>query len=712
MSASARRWRGSPSKRLSLAIALFACAVLALLWGATFYESRHDRNVALAQARKDTANLVLAFGEHIDRMLTAIDQVMLAIKSEYSSDPDRYRLPNWLKDSPFLAGLVRYVSIVGPDGVLQQTDKGPPDHRIDLSDRPHFRYQLNPSAPQPYISAPVIGRESGKWSVQISRRLERADGSFAGVLVVTMDPAYLSAFYDSIYLGKQGVVVVVGRDGIIRARCSTANDQIGQNITGRPLFEAAAKSDSGTLAIHSEIDHLDRIYSFAAIPDYPLVVAVGKGLQEVLAEPARRQAARVLSAGGVSVVLLVLTGLLLREVARSRQREIEVGEKASLLTAIIDVNPSAIWVKDEQGRFEIINDATATVIGRPKGEILGRRSADVLPSADAQEIAGWDDEAVVRDGVTVAGERSFTCDGELHHLLTFRRSCVVGGRSLVVGSAVDITPLRRAEEELRCQMQQREAAEAGLHQAQKMEAIGNLTGGIAHDFNNLLTSVLGNIELALRRVRDGPTVQLLRNAERAAQRGAVLIQRLLAFARKQRLQARAIDLNRLVLGMRELLDCTIGSVIKIETELEEGLWPALADANQVEAAVLNITINARDAMPAGGRILIRTANIQAGASELPPELPPSDYVSITVTDVGAGMDPDVLAKAFDPFFTTKEVGRGSGLGLSQVYGMARQSGGTATISSTPGKGTSVRLYLPRAVEQAREPVEIPAPAGS
>ncbi|MBV8653112.1 MAG: PAS domain S-box protein, partial [Alphaproteobacteria bacterium] len=688
---------------MSLAIALFCGALLVLLWCGLLFEARHDRQIALGQARKDTSNLVVAFREHIGRTLSAIDQIMLVIKDEYHRDPEHYQLPDWLESSPLLAGMAVQTSIIGPDGFLRQTDLAGSEDHIDLSDRRHFRYHLDPAAPQPYISTPVVGRGSGRLSIQVSRRLEHADGSFAGVIVVSLDPFYLSQFFDTVDLGERGVVGLLGRAGIVRSRRSGMNSQIGQDLTDTQLFAELKKASSGTFVAKSKVDGVSRVYSYAAVPDYPLVVSIGIAVDEILAEPERERAAHFLFGVGISLVLVLLTALLLHEVALGRRREEEISAQASLTKTILDVTPSAIWVKDEQGRFEIVNDAMADVFKKRKEELIGRRTTDLLPPDEAERILAWDGESAVKEGVTIGGEHTLHVDGIVRRLLAFRRTCVLGGRSLVVGSAMDITLLRRAEEELRSEMRQREIAEAGLRQAQKMEAIGRLTGGVAHDFNNLLTSMLGNIELALRRVRDAPTLRLLQNAERAAQRGADLIQHLLAFARKQHLRTEPIDLNRLVLGMRDLLDRTIGLMIRIDTELDPSLWAALADANQVESAILNIAINARDAMPKGGRIVIQTANVAAGTAGLPPELVRADYVSIAVTDTGHGMTEEVLAMAFDPFFTTKDVGKGSGLGLSQVYGMVRQSGGTATIDSAPEQGTSVCLYLPRAPGEAQAP---------
>jgi signal transduction histidine kinase len=265
--------------------------------------------------------------------------------------------------------------------------------------------------------------------------------------------------------------------------------------------------------------------------------------------------------------------------------------------------------------------------------------------------------------------------------------------------------LEQANEELRQQIAERKQVEAALQQAQKMEVIGQMTGGVAHDFNNLLTAVLGNLELATRRGKDENIRRYLEGATQAAARGAKITSQLLAFSRTQRLQTEPIDLNAIVTAMGDLLFRTIGATVRIETILERNLWPATADRSQIESVLLNLAVNARDAMPQGGRLTITTANIPHGHTSKPAELAAGDYVGVFVSDTGTGMSEEVLRKAFEPFFTTKPVGSGTGLGLSQVYGIAKQTGGTVTIDTKVGQGTTVSVYLPRTTAL---PVERPA----
>jgi signal transduction histidine kinase/CheY-like chemotaxis protein len=256
--------------------------------------------------------------------------------------------------------------------------------------------------------------------------------------------------------------------------------------------------------------------------------------------------------------------------------------------------------------------------------------------------------------------------------------------------------LTAANQRLQYEVEQRRAVEEQLRQAHKMEAIGQLTGGIAHDFNNLLTAVVGYLELAQSRISNDPRTAALLNASlRAAGRGAALTRHLLAFARRQHLDPRPVDISAAIDGAEKILRQTIGPEIRLVIGSEQGTYPAWADPNQLELAILNLALNARDAMPAGGTLRIGAGNRGKGSADASAGLPPGNYVVVSVSDTGTGMDPEIRARAFEPFFTTKQPGRGSGLGLSIVHGFAAQSGGSVQIISAPGEGTTVDLWLPR-----------------
>ena len=260
--------------------------------------------------------------------------------------------------------------------------------------------------------------------------------------------------------------------------------------------------------------------------------------------------------------------------------------------------------------------------------------------------------------------------------------------------------LAEANEQLQREMQERERAEEALRHSQKMEAVGQLTGGIAHDFNNMLTGIIGSLDLMKRYIAAGRSAEVGRFTEAAvssARRAAALTHRLLTFSRRQSLDRKPLDPNHLVSSLQELFSSTKGSHIALVVELGLDIWPVSTDAGQLESALLNLIINARDAMPEGGTLIVRTANLylaDSRTSTLEP-ITAGEYVMFEVSDNGSGMTPQILAKAFDPFFTTKPVGQGTGLGLSMIYGFAQQSGGHVSIISESGQGTRVRLHLPR-----------------
>jgi signal transduction histidine kinase/ActR/RegA family two-component response regulator len=273
--------------------------------------------------------------------------------------------------------------------------------------------------------------------------------------------------------------------------------------------------------------------------------------------------------------------------------------------------------------------------------------------------------------------------------------------------------LAQANKNLVAQIEEREKAEANLRQAQRLEAVGQLTSGVAHDFNNLLTVILGNLNLLERQLNKIPSageriIRQIANMRSAAQRGASLTSQLLAFSRRQALKPKPVDLNEAIDQLRDLLQSTIGGSVQVESILSPGLWKALVDPTQIELVLLNLAINARDAMEVGGKLTITTANVTLTEPPLRPEEPnPGEYVMLAVADTGTGMSESVLARVFEPFFTTKEPGKGSGLGLAQVFGFAKQSGGGVRIETQVGSGTKVEVFLPRAVVD-EEPMPVPA----
>ena len=349
---------------------------------------------------------------------------------------------------------------------------------------------------------------------------------------------------------------------------------------------------------------------------------------------------------------------------------------------IFETSLDLILVVDRRGDFIRVSPSSAAILGHDPAWMIGRSATEFVHPEDLENTRN--EMRLARRGRLT---RNFECrylhkDGRVVPLMWTGVWSEPEQQHFFIGR--DMTERILLEQQLR--------------HAQKMEAVGQLTGGVAHDFNNILTVITSTIEILADAVANDPQLAAIARAiNEAADRGAQLTQRMLAFARKQPLQARSLDLNAIVERMVPMLRRTLGADITIITSLADDLWHALADPSQVEDAILNLAVNARDAMPTGGRLVIETANVHLDQQYAThhPEVAPGEYVAMIVSDSGAGMSPDVVERAFEPFFTTKDVGRGSGLGLSMVYGFAKQSRGHVKIYSEIGHGSSVKLYLPK-----------------
>jgi len=365
-----------------------------------------------------------------------------------------------------------------------------------------------------------------------------------------------------------------------------------------------------------------------------------------------------------------------------------VEEKTRERDRIWNVSQDLLVVAGRDGIWRTVNPAWTRTLGWSEAELLNRTS-EWLEHPDDGGITRTQFGKLGTTDTTVRFESRFRHKDGSYRWLSWTG---VADRDHIYAVARDVTADKAAAERLR-------AAEEALQQSQKMEAVGQLTGGIAHDFNNLLTGIVGSLDLLQTRLNQGRTenaARYINAAMTSANRAAALTHRLLAFARRQPLIPKGVDVNRLVVSLEDLLRRTMGETIDLEIAARNDLWRTLCDPNQLESALLNLAINARDAMPDGGGLTISTANVRIDrVTADTPALSPGDYVCIAVTDSGVGMSAEVAGRAFDPFFTTKPIGQGTGLGLSMIYGFARQSNGHATIDSRIGQGTTVRLYLPR-----------------
>ncbi|MDH3742645.1 MAG: PAS domain S-box protein [Hyphomicrobiales bacterium] len=372
----------------------------------------------------------------------------------------------------------------------------------------------------------------------------------------------------------------------------------------------------------------------------------------------------------------------------------------SRLEAILESAVDAIVSIDEAALIETVNPAAERLFQYDRAELIGQNVKMLMPEpfraehdAYMQRYRETGIRKIIGVGREVVGQRK---DGSTFPMHLSVGEFMMDGERHYTGIIHDLTV--------------RQKAEHALQHSQRMEAIGQLTGGIAHDFNNLLTVVIGNLELLQMRDLDKTQNELVSEAQEAADLGARLTARLLAFARRSHLEPQTVDLNAQVLGLTDLLHRTLGEQINLSSALSTGLWSARADPTQIESAIVNLAVNARDAMARGGKLVIETRNTVFDDDDATTEIgvKPGDYVQLSVSDTGTGMSKEVQERVFEPFFTTKEAGRGTGLGLSMVYGFARQSGGHVTVYSEAGQGTTINLYLPRVDDDAAPAMAVDA----
>ncbi|AVB21296.1 MULTISPECIES: hybrid sensor histidine kinase/response regulator [Pseudomonas syringae group] len=424
-------------------------------------------------------------------------------------------------------------------------------------------------------------------------------------------------------------------------------------------------------------------------------------------------------------------GVLL-DIDSRRTAEAERDRLNELLQIFTAAVPGVVYAKDLEGKMLVANRGTAELIGKPPEFFIGKTDLEFLDDEEQARVLMETDRRIMQNSISEQIEEKVNlADGSAAVWLSTKAPLLDRNGDVIglIGSSIDVTARKKAEEavsELNQTLEQRieqavferEQIEDALRHSQKMDAVGQLTGGIAHDFNNLLAGISGSLELITKRLDQGRVSDVDRYvsvAQGAVRRAASLTHRLLAFSRRQTLSPRVTDVNVLIHDMEEMIARTVGPEIDIKVVAQNDLWPALIDHAQLESSLLNLCLNARDAMPNGGHIIIETANASLAECNDPDHgIPAGEHLSIRITDTGSGMSPAIVTKAFEPFFTTKPIGAGTGLGLSMVYGFVRQSGGQIRVESVEGQGTSVVMHLPRhtseSTPRAAEPEVVEEPA--
>ncbi len=692
--------RGRSIRSVAIAVGTVILLGLFASFGATAWLAYQDE---VQEATRETENLALVLEKHVRNTFAVVDVTLRsAVHVLEHSEPE------FASDSAKLTALLSRIGagqeeilnllFVGPDGVARAGAQGIAAS-VPVSDRSYFIAARDDAESKLIVSEPVHSRAGRGWVVIAARRISGPGGEFRGLVAASIPVDYFRKFYGTLAIGQDGAITLRSRDGIVYARHPGGDDVIGKSTPFTGIVDSVrAGAQQGSIYFPTTGNRLIR---FHIVDGLPFIVSVGISKSVII----WRWVESTVGYGVVTLAMAMFIAVLLFGVMRemesrmksdlaSKRSEEAAASARRRLADAMDALPTATLLLDADNRLvgasrrygEMFPQlAEVAVPGAPFADVLRR-----IVNSGLVDDENWAEKrlGMHREG-SHETELHFT-DGRWFRLIV--RMTSDGGR---VCALEDVTEAKRTQEV--------------LVQAQKMEAVGQLTGGVAHDFNNLLTVILGNAGMMIEDATSDMTRVPAEMIESAALRGAELTQRLLAFSRQQPLAPGGIDMNKLVEGLQSLLNRTIGEDIDITMTLASDLPLALADPGQVENAILNLAINSRDAMPSGGRLSIETARVllDSDYARHESELKPGAYVMVAVSDTGCGMSPEIQARVFDPFFTTKEVGKGSGLGLSMVYGFAKQSGGHVKIYSEIGLGTTVKLYLPEATSRGEPSVVKP-----
>ena len=671
---------------------------LTAIWGITFYLVHNAEKSSLNIAAERSRLLSRGFAEHVRTTVRLVDLAATQLADDWTKDAKQFstQIERIRKN---ISDISVQVGVVDSEGMLIYSDLGLPSTPVNLKDREHIRVQLDSNRDELFISKPLKGRVSKKWSIQFTRPIRR-EGRNVGVIVISVDPGYFRRYYDTLNIGESGIIAIVRSTGHLMVRIPGSEDSLGQLIKDSPYLGENIPFEGNFRRI-GQTDGMSRTYGYIRIAESGLVAVAGISDIAALSAYSTQRNLSFATASGLSVALLFFIITIIRPLEERERRALDrarsVEENFRLLVngvtdyAIIKLDPNGLVSQWNAGARRIKGYTAEEIIGShyscfftPQDIASGlpERGLHIAKTSDRFEDTGY---RVGKSGLQFWANVVITALRDPQ-----------GG---LIGFAVvtrDITERKKAEEDIAL-------ADAQLREAQKLEGIGQLTGGLAHDFNNLLGIVVGNLDMIGEQLPDNERLRRQhKTALDAALRGAEVTRSLLAVARRQPMEVKKYDINALIREMLPLLRSSAGSSVTIDHEFSPGMLPSMLDAGGLSQVVLNLVNNARDAMTSVShekKLIIRTLKVQLRVHDNA-QLTPGNYAVLEVTDNGTGMSEVIRNQAFEPFFTTKERGRGTGLGLAMVYGYATQLGGTASIESALGKGTTVRIFLPLLVSAA------------
>ena len=661
------------------ATAIFGLILIVIFWVGTAQRGAAEIAEAQASELSKNANLALALDVQTNQLLTGIDHFLLLIKDQYEGATDRLPLKRLVAPAFSSLSSITFIGVTNERGdVIESMQEFAPTNVID---REFFKVHQQADTNRLLISEPVLGRVSGRWAITLTRRINKADGSFGGIAAISIEPRYLTQLFETTQLGSLDVMSLVLTNGITLARRKGEEITFGTDISGAQLMTEQRQRPNGTFVGPGGIDGRLRIFAYRTMRDYPVITTVGTLESDALG--AVRQRRSVYFGVAVILTLLVATGVIgsVQLLARNERASHKLREQASLL----DKAQDAILVTDLERRLTFWNKSAERLYGWTGDEVLGKVVTELFyPNGDAREVQQAYEDVVAHGEWT--GELQPHTNSGRKVMIESRWTLVRDGAGeprSILSINTDVTDRRQLEQQ--------------FYRAQRLESIGTLAGGIAHDLNNVLAPVIMGVGLLRDHVKDEDGLDIIDTISASAHRGAEMVAQVLSFARGQEGRRVEIPPADLIGDVVRIARDTLPKHIEIVTDVSDDLPPIFGDSTQCHQVLINLCVNARDAMPNGGTLTLSAEAVtftpNVGKSR-PPDVADGTYVVIHVEDTGSGMTPQVIDKIFDPFFTTKEAGKGTGLGLSTSLTIVRSHGGHISVESEPESGSRFNVYLP------------------
>ena len=682
-------------------IAGVCVAAIALMWVAVIAQARFERREAIAAAIERNSNLAVAFEEFTVRTIDGADAVARYIKREYARTGAAIDIAGLIAEGTIDADAFAAISIVDERGGLVATSyERVPGGPLTAADRPHFTVHIPRDSEKAFVGQPILSRLTGKSTIPISRRINKPDGSFGGIVSVQVDPVRFTQFYGDATLRPGDVIALVGLDGISRARRVGHQESSGEDMTGGRLLLEQAVHPVGSVRGPGKLDGVLRYYSYRTLKDYPLIVTVGVAEQDVLFAASQRRARNYLAAALVSGVMAFFAVLLMTALERKRRTVGQLERTMNDLNAVhgrlaeqaslLDKAQDAIVVRDLDHRVTYWNKSAERLYGWTSEDMLGTSARDKQSDVRAFDEAM---RKVLEHGDWV---------GELFQHRKDGREIVVESRWTLVrdeaGRPASVLVINT-------DITERTKLEHQFLRAQRLESIGTLAGGIAHDLNNVLTPIMVSIDMLREGERNRERLAILDTLESNTRRGADMVQQVLSFARGVEGRRVKVQVGDVLRDVERIVNDTFLKNIDVRTCVAPGLWTVSGDPIQLHQVLLNLCVNARDAMPNGGLLLLSAENVTLDAAFARANIDARQgpHVMLTVRDSGVGIPREIVDRIFEPFFTTKDLSKGTGLGLSTSLAIVKSHGGFMRVESTPGDGAVFFVYLPAQTTSPSEP---------